>query len=239
VLGCGGTRLETAGGVFRETVWNDGPGSAGGGGVSRLFTVPNYQTSVPLPRSANPGHRAGRVVPDVSGVADPETGFIIVGPSGDFEGPIGGTSATAPLWAALIARVNQAIGRPVGFLNPILYKFMASGVLRDITTGDNGMYAAGVGYDACTGLGSIDGVQLLQAFAALGGGLAVPSPRPQAPAPAAAPQPRNGGVESSGGDGRAALESIERQLAAEIAKREQLSAMLESLVAALRQRGLV
>src|SRR3954449_8012001 len=100
------------------------------------------------------------------------------------------------------------------------------------------MYAAGVGYDACTGLGSIDGVQLLQAFAALGGGLAVPSPRPQAPAPAA-PGPRNGGAESSGADGRGGLEAVERQLAAEIAKREQLSAMLESLVAALRQRGLV
>jgi len=168
VTGCGGTRVIASGGIIaRERVWNDGPGSAGGGGISDLFPVPSYQTGHGIPRSVNPRHRIGRGVPDVSGLADPATGVMIA----DLDGKlvqIGGTSATAPLWAGLIARLNQGIGAPIGFMNPLLYGRFSSGVLRNITRGNNGAYRAGPGWDACTGLGSPNGQKLLQAFAGPG-----------------------------------------------------------------------
>ena len=71
---------------------------------------------------------------------------------------IGGTSAVAPLWAGLIARINATNGRPVGFINPTLYATPIA--LHDITGGNNGDFAAGPGWDACTGLGSPDGGQI-------------------------------------------------------------------------------
>ncbi len=68
---------------------------------------------------------------------------------------IGGTSAVAPLWAGLIARINAAQGSSVGYLNPLLYnKANTAGAFRDITKGNNGDFAASAGWDACTGLGS-------------------------------------------------------------------------------------
>jgi kumamolisin len=168
VLGCGGTRLESANGtISRETVWNDLPEGATGGGVSNIFALPDYQRYVSTPRSVNPGHQIGRAVPDVAALADPSTGLLIVGPSGDFEGPIGGTSVAAPLWAALMARLGQAFGQPLGFINPVLYMYLSNQILNDVTEGNNGRYSAGPGYDACTGLGSPNGVKLLQAFALL------------------------------------------------------------------------
>ena len=167
VLACGGTRVVAANGVInRETVWNDGPSSAIGGGISSLFALPTYQTSANVPVSVNPGHRIGRGVPDVSGIADPDTGVLVMNPDGTVGG-IGGTSATAPMWAGLIARLNQLLGTPLGFLNPILYKNLASGVLRDVSEGDNGAYRAGTGWDACTGLGSPNGTRILAALKGL------------------------------------------------------------------------
>jgi kumamolisin len=164
VLSCGGTRVMASNSVIsQESVWNDGPGSAGGGGISNLFAIPAYQTHANIPPSANPSRHLGRGVPDVASLADPETGVIVVMPDGS-EQPIGGTSAAAPLWAALIARLNQALGKPVGFLNPPLYKNMSSGVLRDIIDGDNGAYRAGTGWDACTGFGSPNGSRLQEAL---------------------------------------------------------------------------
>jgi kumamolisin len=74
---------------------------------------------------------------------------------------IGGTSAVAPLWAGLFARINQLVGKPAGYLNPILYSASAAGAFRDITSGNNGGYSAGPGWDACTGLGSPKGAALL------------------------------------------------------------------------------
>ena len=71
---------------------------------------------------------------------------------------IGGTSAVAPLWAGLIARINAARGSPVGFINPLLYANPSA--LRDVTQGNNGDFAASTGWDACTGLGSPNGAQL-------------------------------------------------------------------------------
>ncbi|MGC0313930.1 S53 family peptidase [Kitasatospora acidiphila] len=178
VLGVGGTRLVADGGqVVSETVWDDGPGSATGGGVSRWFPVPTWQASAPVPPSANPPHQKGRGVPDVSALADPQTGVVIISVDGQHLVQIGGTSAAAPQWSALLARVNQGLGAPVGFLNPLLYGKLASGVLRDITQGSNGAYPAGPGWDACSGFGSPGGQALLDGLKALG------SSKAQIPAP--------------------------------------------------------
>jgi len=163
VLGVGGTRLVAAGGqITSETVWNDGPGSATGGGISSLFPVPSWQVDANVPDSINPPHRRGRGVPDVAALADPRTGVAIISLDGQHIIPIGGTSAAAPLWAALVARINQALGAPVGLLNPLLYTTLHTGVLRDITHGSNGAYAAGTGWDACTGFGCPGGTDLLE-----------------------------------------------------------------------------
>jgi kumamolisin len=160
-LACGGTRLEIAGGaIAAESVWNDGPGQgAGGGGISDVFPVPAYQQQASIPPSANPGGRVGRGVPDVCGDADPDTGYTVRVDGETI--PIGGTSAVAPLWAGLIALLNQGLGKPVGFLHPYLYA-APPGELHDIVKGNNGAYSAAQGWDACTGLGSPDGAALLQ-----------------------------------------------------------------------------
>ncbi len=164
VLGCGGTRVSSSSsGSITERVWNDGPGSAGGGGISDLFPLPTWQEDVDVPTSVNPGHRIGRGVPDVSSDADPNTGLLVADTNGNIQ-PVGGTSAAAPMWAALLARINQGLGAPVGFLNPLLYTPAISGAMRDITKGNNGAYKAHAGWDACTGLGSPNGTQLLQAL---------------------------------------------------------------------------
>jgi kumamolisin len=165
VLGVGGTRLEaTATTITEETVWDDGPGSATGGGISRLFPLPTWQSAAGVPPSANPPHNSGRGVPDVSADADPQTGVIIIKLNGTSLTVIGGTSAAAPQWAALIARINQELGAPIGFLNPLLYTKIGAGVLRDITSGSNGAYQAGAGWDANTGWGSPGGTALLEAL---------------------------------------------------------------------------
>ena len=162
-LACGGTRLVIDQGRSTETVWNDGANGATGGGVSDVFPLPDWQKAAGVPASANPGHRVGRGLPDVAGNADPDTGYEIR--ADGQETTIGGTSAVAPLVAALIARCNQGLGRRVGFLNPVLYTQAAvRGSFRDITEGSNGSYAAGPGWDACTGWGSPRGDLLLKAL---------------------------------------------------------------------------
>jgi kumamolisin len=95
-------------------------------------------------------------VPDVAGNADPETGYE-VRVDGDAS-VIGGTSAVAPLWAALLTRLNQIADKPAGLINPKLY--LAPAALRDITSGNNGDFAAAAGWDACTGLGTPNGAAL-------------------------------------------------------------------------------
>ncbi|MBP3957154.1 S8/S53 family peptidase [Gemmata sp. G18] len=162
-LCCGGTKLTAAGGaIASETVWNADPTrSATGGGVSAVFPVPAYQAGASVPVSVNPGGRAGRGVPDVAGDADPATGYEVRVDGQEFT--IGGTSAVAPLWAGLIALVNQRLGHPVGFLNPMLYgSLVGSGAFRDVTSGNNGAYTARAGWDACTGWGTPNGTALLQ-----------------------------------------------------------------------------
>ena len=172
VLGVGGTSLKaTQGsqpGIASEVVWNDlempRPAGAGGGGVSSIFPLPAYQNGAGVPPSANPPHLIGRGVPDVAAVADPYTGVVVMHVSGKALEPIGGTSAAAPLWASLIVRLNQGLGSRVGFLNPTLYASCSTGVLNDITVGNNGAYQAGRGWDACSGFGSPDGNKLLHAL---------------------------------------------------------------------------
>jgi kumamolisin len=156
VLACGGTKLVASGEeITSEVVWNElanGEGATGGG-VSDVFPLPSWQNAAGVPPSANPGHNAGRGVPDVAGDADPTTGYVTrVDGQPDV---IGGTSAVAPLWAGLIALINQSAGKPVGFVNALLYQVGdLSGDFHDITSGGNGAYTARPGWDACTGLGS-------------------------------------------------------------------------------------
>ncbi|HTJ27798.1 MAG TPA: S53 family peptidase [Candidatus Limnocylindria bacterium] len=164
VLACGGTTLYGSGAVISgETVWNDGSqGGASGGGVSDAFPLPSWQSSVGVPPSANAGGRVGRGVPDVCGDADPATGYSVRVDGSNTV--IGGTSAVAPLWAGLLALINQRRGKPSGFVNALLYAHAQA--LRDVTSGSNGAYAAGPGWDACTGLGSPDGAQVAIALGA-------------------------------------------------------------------------
>ena len=161
VLGCGGTRVTAAVGgtaIAAETVWNDGAqGGAGGGGVSTFFTLPAWQDGLQTTQtSGGAAQLTMRGVPDVSGDADPETGYQVRIDGTDTV--IGGTSAVAPLWAGLIACINAAKGSTVGFINPTLYGTPTA--LRDITQGNNGDFTASQGWDACTGLGSPNGGQI-------------------------------------------------------------------------------
>jgi kumamolisin len=168
VLAVGGTKLVAkAGAVTKETVWNEvrHDEGAGGGGVSVIFSKPDYQASSNIPAAADPPHRVGRGLPDVAAVADPVTGVVVMHIDGEHLEPIGGTSASAPLWASLIARINQGIQARCGFLNPLLYTKLNKGVLRDITVGSNGAYSAQAGWDACTGFGAPGGNNLLRALA--------------------------------------------------------------------------
>ena len=166
VLACGGTKLLASGAttISSETVWNEGATtSATGGGVSGFFALPAYQANAGVPVSAGTGGAAGRGVPDVAGDADPATGYQVRVDGQTFV--IGGTSAVAPLWAGLVALMNQQLGHPVGFLKPMLYGSLAGkGVTNDITSGNNGSYSAKAGWDACTGWGSPDGAKLLKAL---------------------------------------------------------------------------
>ncbi len=161
MLACGGTKLIAAGGaITSEVVWNESANSATGGGVSDVFDTPAYQQAAGVPLTAYPSARPGRAIPDVAGDADPATGYQVRVDGQEFV--IGGTSAVAPLWAGLIALMNQKLAQPVGFLNPMLYGTVVNtGSFRDIVSGTNGAYPAKVGWDACTGWGSPNGVTLL------------------------------------------------------------------------------
>ena len=165
-LACGGTSLDISGGAIgSEVVWNDLPNDgATGGGVSATFPLPSWQANAKVPKSANPGGIKGRGVPDVAGDADPQTGYQVQADGSKFV--VGGTSAVAPLWAGLVAMLNQKAGKPVGYLNPNLYQSvaLATGTFHDITSGNNGDYKAGPGWDACSGWGSPNGAGILQSL---------------------------------------------------------------------------
>ncbi|MDB6090960.1 MAG: kscp [Gammaproteobacteria bacterium] len=161
-LACGGTSLRAnRASIASEVVWNGGAGGAGGGGVSSFFALPAWQADARTTNGngvATPLSKRG--VPDVSGDADPQTGYEVRVDGTDTV--IGGTSAVAPLWAGLLARINQIKGRPVGFVQPQLYQNPQA--LRDITEGNNGDFSASAAWDACTGLGSPNGQKVAAIF---------------------------------------------------------------------------
>jgi kumamolisin len=170
VTACGGTQITDAtGGSFTEVLWNDDHG-ASGGGVSDLFPVPAWQEHANVPVSVNGQTHRGRGVPDVAGNACPASGYFLVHNGVPTSTAMGGTSAVAPLYAGLVALLNGRLPGPVGYLNPILYRLAGAPVFRDIRGfGTNGCpgtpgYPAGAGWDAATGLGSIDGEELLRAL---------------------------------------------------------------------------
>jgi kumamolisin len=161
-LACGGTKLAGSGtNISSEAVWNELANKAGatGGGVSALAAIPTYQKSADVPAQSET-HFKGRGVPDVAGDADPNTGYRVRVDGKDMV--IGGTSAVAPLWAGLIAVMNQQLGKPLGFLNPTLYGLKSG--FHDVTNGDNSGYKAKAGWDPCTGLGTPNGEALLSAL---------------------------------------------------------------------------
>ena len=174
VLGAGGTSLTAShatGAWISETAWGPASGNPGnqggsfqasGGGFSQLFARPAYQAGVP-------GIGATRGVPDVSADASDRTGVAVVFSNGtqDSVQSHGGTSASAPIWAALIALADQYAGRHLGFINPAIYQIARSPeyhqAFHDITTGNNTVqfppatitgYQAAPGWDPVTGWGS-------------------------------------------------------------------------------------
>jgi kumamolisin len=160
VLACGGTKLMGSGSaITSEVVWNEQASGEGatGGGVSNVFALPSWQANAKVP--APSGSTGGRGVPDVSGDADPVTGYQV-----RVDGQtlvIGGTSAVAPLWAGLIALNNKQNGKSAGFIQPQIYAAKAGSAFHDIVSGNNGAFSAGPGWDACTGLGSPVGAKLI------------------------------------------------------------------------------
>jgi kumamolisin len=187
---CGGTLItNVSGSSFTENTWNDDEyktGDATGGGISDAIDLPSWQEGIVGP-SVNPGGRIGRGLPDIAGNASWYSGYLIHvdGKSGY---QINGTSSVAPLYAGLIAIINATLGHPVGFLNPTLYALARdpahAGVIRDINDGISNAvhwgnpgeppdgpspgYRSGPGWDACTGLGVLDGTRLLAALQSLG-----------------------------------------------------------------------
>ena len=164
ILACGGTVLDaTNNQINDEEAWNElgSGGGATGGGVSQVFALPTWQQNAGVPKA--PNGTVGRGVPDVAGDADPNSGYQIV--VDGQQNVVGGTSAVAPLWAGLVALINQQATHSVGYLNPLLYTPPVEATFHDITVGNNGGYQAGPGWDACTGLGTPDGNALTTALA--------------------------------------------------------------------------
>jgi kumamolisin len=157
VVGCGGTNKTPT----EETVWNDNPGKTNGegtgGGYSTVFPVQAFQIGAP-PAPAGKKAGKGRMVPDVTGDADPNTGYEIYVHGA--QTVVGGTSAVAPLYAGLFA----SFGTKLGFVSPKLWKNQKD--FNDITVGSNGFYDAAPGPDPCSGIGSPIGTRIAALFAA-------------------------------------------------------------------------
>lgn len=163
VIACGGTSISGYPTPAAEVPW-----PSGGGGVSLEFSLPTYQARAGVPTQIDTS-APGRGVPDVSGYADP--GFGIYYNGGAAAEQVPGTSLTAPLYAALFARINELLGRNVGYVLPQLYEADA---FVDMYGGPgNGSppfglgYSSKVGWDAMTGLGRIDGTKLKNELAKL------------------------------------------------------------------------
>lgn len=155
VIGCGGTNKTTS----EETVWNDNPGQTNGegtgGGYSTLFPAQAFQIGAPPPPTGTTAG-TGRMVPDVTGDADPNTGYNIYVHGAATV--VGGTSAVAPLYAGLFA----SFGNKLGFVTPQLWQNQSA--FNDITVGGNGFYNAAPGPDPCSGIGSPIGTSIAAIF---------------------------------------------------------------------------
>ncbi len=170
VMAVGGTKLvSNKDAILSEVVWNDGSGGgASGGGVSMSFGLPDWESGVNAPR--RPDGKPGRFIPDVVANASPATGYKLV--IGGKAAVVGGTSGAAPLWAGLVALIDQGLGRRIGHINPYLYRIAGPrGTFRDIDSGNNSYkgvrgYSAGKGWDAASGWGSPNGRELLDALKA-------------------------------------------------------------------------
>ncbi len=201
VTGVGGTSLtlNSDSSYHGESTWSNtsSSGYGSGGGISKLWSMPAYERGtgvISANSSGTPCHAASgvycREVPDVSFNADPNTGYIVYctvvaagcQPSSPFV-HVGGTSAAAPMWAALIALTNQYAlahgGNNLGFLNPTLYALfnsntLASTTFHDIITGSNTYYPTTTGYDMTTGIGSYDAYNFAHAVLSLSSAHAVP-----------------------------------------------------------------
>jgi subtilase family serine protease len=210
--GVGGTAILEPTAPPAEYLWNEGPEflGGGGGGVSAHFPMPSYQLeaapALGVVNGLSSGSTCGlspycREVPDVSANAEPDTGYVVF--AEQKWQVIGGTSAAAPLWAALAALTNASPacgGHTIGFANPALYAIAGGAYaanFHDVVSGRpggpqtnnlfeaSGPFPAGAGYDMATGLGS----PVAPALAASLCALATPVVQPPAPAPAAAPAP--------------------------------------------------
>ncbi|HTB17723.1 MAG TPA: S53 family peptidase [Bryobacteraceae bacterium] len=172
VTSCGGTMVSKNDGppvsIKEEWVWSDENSGWGatGGGVSDYFAAPSYQTANGVSAVSLNDNKVRRGVPDIAGMVA-LTGLRVGGGGFSFTG----TSCVDPLYAGLTAVLAEALGEPIGFLNPTLYA-LGNSVCNDITFGNNDpnfnpdspFYVAGAGWDACTGWGSVDGTKLLNAF---------------------------------------------------------------------------
>lgn len=201
-LSVGGTMLLKRAGAVVEETWNESPGQrpqggATGGGTSAVFPRPAWQSAVGI-RSINDGSTNGRAMPDVSALAGPPAYEVVIDGKSETKG---GTSASTPLWAALIARMNALLppGKQHRFLTPLLYsnaagKALGSEGCRDIVNGNNTSkpspnrgYVAAEGYDAVTGWGVPDGAALLEQLSTWG----APSRTRKPPSKRATASPRS------------------------------------------------
>jgi len=208
VTGVGGTNLQLNAGAYgSESVWSNPndtqrspEGAGGGGGISKTFTQPSWQTG---PGVSNQYSNGKREVPDVSADADPATGYSMYCTVTNAGCPangwltVGGTSASAPLWAGSMALINQYLksqGKAaVGHANPTLYGLFngqqQSPAFHDVNTGNNLFYPATTGYDMGSGIGTPDVNNIAHDLASIsGGGTPTPTSTPT-PTPTSAPDP--------------------------------------------------
>ncbi len=179
VLACGGTSIRVSGDNSREVAWKVTTpfGVEGtGGGISGYLEAPEFQAAANVPSHAEvegnvwlrdgkaPDFR-GRGVPDVAAFAD--VGYRLYMGGHDFI--YGGTSASTPLWAGLIACLGESLGRRAGWLNHLIYGPGFEDAFVSIEEGDNRIgdtdaawFEANAGWNGCCGLGAPDGLALLE-----------------------------------------------------------------------------